>query len=765
MSFWTSIKVSGKLTEVKDVINPKTKSHLIDDQADLHACLMIDNNPDLRFQTAPLTSAFPMWAEDFEFYLKHGFREIEVVVWGNIHSVSSLSSTDVFGNTVPIGKVFISKNAIKSNEETWYSLRDASLESKVSGKVNLKIEHFPPNLQRKIHGFSVTVLKAADLYTAGSVSINPFVVLHMVPDLDALTAETTSVKPATSNPVYSEAFFFSCDENHDPKLKVLFCSVWDKTAQGDINFLGLCEIPLAQVMIKGATNRWYCLSALSDDSIYTKPAKSKYLHDSGAPARELVKELQKVDPTIRVRKAHTFKEKNVALAKCLHCSHKMVGVHLSCSQCHLYCHHKCRDEAGFSCGGNGSIRLTLSIEKTTVLSLDDYYDLISLLQANRYEMILEIGKKLSEKQEISKYCQSIFGNQFFDFLVLVIQSEIRGSDNTKTLFRGNTLASKAIYIFMTQIGMDYLHTTLGQTLQTIINSKAECEIDVNKLDDPAVIQKNLESLINYLDLVLRAIFNSLPQMPAALRELFKIIQTEACRHFPDEIDVRYTSVTGFLFLRFLVPTILNPKQFGIDADSSSRQTKRKLMLIGKTLQNLANLICFEKKEDTMIILNSFLIERMLGLKNFLDLLLEPEISGNAVLTTSFDPSEIALDVARLYKVLHQNKYSLIELKDYEILDRNLRLIQDKVNSIEKNMIMDPLDDTGVDLDDSVMGSVDTQHGNAVSEKIEKLRTLNMSTPNLTILLMGGTITGPNLRKRSLRIDDGDLRKLVSEKRR
>jgi GTPase-activator protein for Ras-like GTPase len=267
-----------------------------------------------------------------------------------------------------------------------------------------------------------------------------------------------------------------------------------------------------------------------------------------------------------------------------------------------------------------------------------------------------------------------------------------------------------------KLGTDYLHSTLGQTLQTIINSRAQCEIDVNKLEDPSVVSKNLDSLINYLDLVLRSIFSSLPQMPASLRELFKVIQTEACKKFPDESGVKYTSVTGFLFLRFLVPTILNPKQFGIEADSSSQQTKRKLMLIGKTLQNLANLVSFEKKEDTMIVLNSFLEERTLGLKNFLDQLLEPEISGKAVLTTSFDPTEIALDVARLYKVLSANKHLLVNIKDYSSLEKCLKIIEDKIVAIEKDMVIDPLDDTGVELEGSVLGSVDNPHGNLVSVK-------------------------------------------------
>jgi hypothetical protein len=41
--------------------------------------------------------------------------------------------------------------------------------------------------------------------------------------------------------------------------------------------------------------------------------------------------------------------------------------------------------------------------------------------------------------------------------------------------------------------------------------------------------------------------------------------------------------------------------------------------------------------------------------------------------------------------------------------------------------------------------------------------MSMATPNLTTLLMGGTIAAQSARKRSIRIDDDDLHRLISEK--
>jgi hypothetical protein len=44
-----------------------------------------------------------------------------------------------------------------NSEEEWYMLKDASYE-KAIGTVQMVIKHFPPRLERKIHGFQVQVL-------------------------------------------------------------------------------------------------------------------------------------------------------------------------------------------------------------------------------------------------------------------------------------------------------------------------------------------------------------------------------------------------------------------------------------------------------------------------------------------------------------------------------------------------------------------------------------------------------------------------------
>ena len=51
-------------------------------------------------------------------------------------------------------------------------------------------------------------------------------------------------------------------------------------------------------------------------------------------------------------------------------------------------------------------------------------------------------------------------------------------------------------------------------------------------------------------------------------------------------DHQYLGITGFLFLRFLVPAVMNPKLFYLQDSYPSKCTNRTLMLVAKILNNI-----------------------------------------------------------------------------------------------------------------------------------------------------------------------------------
>lgn len=68
--------------------------------------------------------------------------------------------------------------------------------------------------------------------------------------------------------------------------------------------------------------------------------------------------------------------------------------------------------------------------------------------------------------------------------------------------------------------------------------------------------------------------------------------------------MRSTSVSAFIFLRFFVPAVLNPKLFSLVDAPPDPRSQRALTLVAKTLQGLANFSSFGLKESFMYVLLS-----------------------------------------------------------------------------------------------------------------------------------------------------------------
>jgi len=90
--------------------------------------------------------------------------------------------------------------------------------------------------------------------------------------------------------------------------------------------------------------------------------------------------------------------------------------------------------------------------------------------------------------------------------------------------------------------------------------------------------------------------------------------------FPDEPNIRYIVVSGFIFLRFFCPAILGPKLFGLREDVPDNTIGRTLTMVAKVLQNLANIVDFGQKEPYLIDLNPFISENKERMKTFIDAL-------------------------------------------------------------------------------------------------------------------------------------------------
>ena len=132
------------------------------------------------------------------------------------------------------------------------------------------------------------------------------------------------------------------------------------------------------------------------------------------------------------------------------------------------------------------------------------------------------------------------------------------------LFRGNSLVTKTLDLHMQRLGKEYLEETLSERVRDIDESNPDCEVDPNKVASPDDLQRNWRNLITLTESIWKAVTASVNRCPPELRLIFRHIRGCADDRYGDFLrTVKYSSVSGFLFLRFLVPAVLNPRLFGL----------------------------------------------------------------------------------------------------------------------------------------------------------------------------------------------------------
>ncbi|KAI9885973.1 MAG: hypothetical protein M1823_002251 [Watsoniomyces obsoletus] len=188
------------------------------------------------------------------------------------------------------------------------------------------------------------------------------------------------------------------------------------------------------------------------------------------------------------------------------------------------------------------------------------------------------------------------------------------------LFRGNSLLTRSIDLYMRRVGKEYLEETLRDVVLEINASEADCEVDPSRVQPPSTdLTKNWSSLVRCFRMVWTAIRESIVRCPREMRLLLRHIRTCCEERFGSyHHTVRYSSVSGFLFLRFFCPAVLNPKIFGLLPDHPRPLAQRTFTLVAKSLQGIANMSTFGNKERWMEPMNNHLVVHRQEFLSFID---------------------------------------------------------------------------------------------------------------------------------------------------
>jgi GTPase-activator protein for Ras-like GTPase len=256
----------------------------------------------------------------------------------------------------------------------------------------------------------------------------------------------------------------------------------------------------------------------------------------------------------------------------------------------------------------GEVLVHVMAEESVILMAKDYIQMSELLHRFSNGLTLQISQKIpGEMKRLTECLLNIFqvSSMAADWIKSLVEEEIDGTlkdqpltrlrfnkrrmssnengeirshspqfdrelflrDMNKSatleanlLFRGNTLLTKTLDLHMKRLGKDYLEEILGERLRDIAERDPDCEVDPNKLGNNVDIERNWRRLIKLTSDCFNLIAGSAEKCPPELRYIFRHIKACAEDRYGDYIrSVKYSSVSGFLFLRFFVPAILNPQ--------------------------------------------------------------------------------------------------------------------------------------------------------------------------------------------------------------
>ncbi|XP_014223009.1 neurofibromin isoform X2 [Trichogramma pretiosum] len=264
---------------------------------------------------------------------------------------------------------------------------------------------------------------------------------------------------------------------------------------------------------------------------------------------------------------------------------------------------------------------------TKILQQGTEFDtLAETVLADRFEQLVQLVTMISDKGELPiamALAYVVTTNQMDElarvFVTLfdakhllspllwnMFYREVEVSDSMQTLFRGNSLGSKIMAFCFKIYGASYLQNLLEPLITPLLSdTTTSFEVDSARIDPNEDIEQNGKNLIALTQKVFDAIVSSADKFPSQLRSMCHCLYQVLSKRFPQCPQNNIGAVGTVIFLRFINPAIVSPKETGIVNKVVPTSVKRGLMLVSKILQNIANHVEFSK-EQHMLAFNNFL---------------------------------------------------------------------------------------------------------------------------------------------------------------
>ncbi|XP_028396464.1 ras GTPase-activating protein 4-like isoform X2 [Dendronephthya gigantea] len=600
-------------------------------RSDPYCLIKVDNHVIAR--TATVWNCLePFWGEEYSFSLSsHHLQTLSVYVYDE----------DAHFDDDVIGKVTFSRDDMLSMNpaggEVWYSLRQVDNASEVHGQLHLNILATKHSEQQT--NISVKVLEARNLGMKQKYVSDPFVRISLRPKEEGSNYHTRRKSEGAS-----------VRGQKRTSVRKTSCPIWNSS------FQLICTTPLHE--------QYICAEVYDKERIVQNFLIGEVLVDLDS-----ITVGEQVDNWYTLTPRESGKIKTDVKKKDL-----------------------------------GKIRLNVQFFEEDILPWDCYIPFINLLVETVKKQPYEQVNTLSLLEQVMTADRTAIGRALVKLylhqgmivkcLDALTMFEVVNTETLNTLFRGNSLATKAVDEFMKVIGIPYLLDTLKPIIDKIYKEKRYCEIDPNKIDrtiprrlsifqmdDSSIQVKSVAYLKSYLTSILNSILQSTERCPYVMKQVFCNLYNTAVQRFTDnEESGKYLAVSSFLFLRFFVPAVLSPKLFGVAEHHPEQVVSRTLTLLAKVLQSIGNFNPGIVKEPWMLPFSDFIKEYALKLKNFIDELVSIPLNNHNLIENDDSNCDTPLLIkeGQMKKCKMGGKLANVQWKKY-----NFTLFNDSIHYSKK----------------------------------------------------------------------------------
>eukprot|EP01130_Rhizamoeba_saxonica_P011075 TRINITY_DN4585_c0_g1_i1.p1 TRINITY_DN4585_c0_g1~~TRINITY_DN4585_c0_g1_i1.p1 ORF type:complete len:399 (-),score=86.63 TRINITY_DN4585_c0_g1_i1:41-1108(-) len=268
-----------------------------------------------------------------------------------------------------------------------------------------------------------------------------------------------------------------------------------------------------------------------------------------------------------------------------------------------------------------------------------------------------------------------------EFVLAAVDIEIENLVQPQTIFRGNTAASKMFKTYGMLIGCPYLFKTMApfvKQIEHIHKTKEEedditlglldidFEVDLARIEDgdDLVLEANSLQFQYILSKCLGQIYKTRDQLPPEFSAIFQHVYTcLEVQHEDLEEDVHYWALGGLLFLRFIIPSIYFPDQYGLLDEMPDTQLRRQYVLVSKVIQSIANMATPGNKEQFLVFMSDFISKHHVKVRNYYEAILNSRNNSNTIDSTHvlFVPEEVIIQSrVRIFNTFFHFKEEVFE---------------------------------------------------------------------------------------------------------